>query len=218
MGEAEDPPEGTKSAWRRRVAAVPRGVWALVIAPVIPIIAATLMTSWLDGDDTPERVSAVTATATAKPTWDVTSAENTEQSTLGDFLENDTAARDRLRALLDCEGWVFKVELEITGADDAQPRLRWTLREDEGIERNWVVPPALESMRTVPVDPSASERRVWIAAPARNETWRVKFELFASPANVPDEPEDTLRVKEPITSIVLPSGWAAGECELDGAT
>jgi hypothetical protein len=218
VGEAEDPPKGATPAWRRRLAAVPRGVWALVVAPVIPIIAATLMTSWLDDDDPPAPTSSVTATATSASTWDLAGAEYTEQMTLGDFLEGDTAAaRERLGKLLGCEGWVFTVRLDIAGAGDARPQLRWTLRQDQGLERPWAVPPALETIRTMPVDPSTSQRRVWIAAPPQRETWRVQFALYASPANVPDAAKDTLTVKERVDSIPLPPGEGVGVCELDGA-
>jgi hypothetical protein len=206
-----------QSAWRRRLASVPRGIWALVVAPVIPLVVAALMTHWLDGGDAPAPARPPAATATPAPTWDLTGAGYTEQMVLGDFLEGDAAARERLRTLLGCEGWVFTVRLKIAGAGDGRPQLRWSLRQDRGLEQPWDVPAALDGIRTVPVSSGVASKRVWIAVPPQRETWRVQFALYAAPADIPDDAADTLTVKDRVDSIPLPPGEGSGPCALEGS-
>lgn len=216
MGDVDDRPEGPTPGWRIRLASVPRGVWALVVVPLIPIVAGALLTNWLQDDDPPAPARSVAATATPRPALDLVSARYLETQVLGDFLEKDAVAREQLSTVLGCEGWVFTVRLKTDSAGNRRPHLRWSLRQDRGLERPWDVPAVLDGIRTVAVNPGVASKSVWIAVPPQRETWRVQFALYAASADIPDDAADTLTAKDRVDSLPLPPGQGSGDCELDG--
>ena len=103
--------------------------------------------------------------------------------------------------------------LKVVGAG-GRPQLRWSLRQDQGLERPWRVPAALNGIRTIPVGEGVTSKRVWIPAPPQRETWRVQFALYGEPADIPDDAADTLTVKDRVDSIPLPPGEGSGDCAL----
>ena len=218
MTAAEQQEEGTptppRRTWHERLRALPPRMWGLIIAPVIPVVAATLVTGWLDGagEGSATPTSTPAPTSTSVPRLVITGAERREDASLSAYLGDAPAARQRYLHLLGCEGAVFAVSMEIKNASAGEPQLTWSLRQKRGHHAPWDVPSAYDGIRRVTV--RTAEKLVWVPLPGQRESWLPGFQLYEDAADIPADPADTWEGQSTVESIPLPPEDLTGPCEV----
>jgi hypothetical protein len=217
--QPEDTTRPPRRSWRARLRALPPRVWALIIAPVIPVVATALVTGWLNGsgDDSPV-TTATPPTPSAQPaTFEITDVKRRENVSLGAYLDGDATARERFGQLLGCEGAVFAVSMRIENATAREPQLTWSLRQQRGLHAPWDPPPAYDGLRRVAVRPTTGDKLVWVPLPGERESWLPGFKLYEAARDIPADPAATWEGTETVESIPLPPEDLSGPCDVGGS-
>jgi hypothetical protein len=184
-------------------------VWALIVAPIIPIVVATVVTHWLDDSGSTK----TTPTSTPAPVATITGAALGANANLRSFLDGDRTALEHHRRILGCEGWVFTVRSTIANVRGGSPQLRWSLQERGGLGNEWSVPAEFQDLRKVPVRAGTGETRVWIPAPSQRASWQASFALYTSAGDDVNHPASTRKATARLESAPLPPGETAGLCD-----
>jgi hypothetical protein len=171
-GGPEDPAH--KTPRRRRLRGLPGRAWALIVVPVIPIIASAVVAQILKGG--PPRVA-----TSVKLEWVKAEDEHVQLSKVLEERRNDPAF-DRF---LGCEAVMFAVQLAFSGSEPEENAiLRWTLIEPD-VTDAWEPPPSFETLRSKGVSPESGVHSVWVPMPNSDGRWIVRFDVFRSAEDVP---------------------------------
>jgi len=196
-------PQPCRVNWRQRLQQLPPKVWALIVAPVIPVVATAVITGWLDGSDN-GKAGDRTHGRPSTPTLVILGIARAEDATLEDYLD-DAIAKQRFMRILGCEGRVFAVRMRIADIGDAQPVLRLSLRQIGGFRQVWQSPPGFKPLLTVRVQRSDEVKRVWFPSPDERGSWFLTFALYERATDDTSDAKDTKTIGG-IESLPLPPG------------
>jgi hypothetical protein len=195
----EAPEPQPPDTWRERLKKVPLKLWALIVVPVIPIVAAAVVTQLLQ--------------PRSRPVLDITHATRIANITLGEFFAEQPAALATHAGVLGCDGTVLTIAMKLAHLE-RKPILRWSLQETRRLHSLWKPPPGFAFLQTAEVTHKENGATdVWVPFPAERGTWTPRVALYKRDADIPNAPADSWVGKTPIESIPQPPDQLTGRCE-----